>query len=867
MNGKLNWYKVLTLLEVAPRGEALPAITRCPLCRKDRLYTYQDNIKNGPWHHCRDCSFAGDTITLASATWKVNLPDAIGRLNGNDAFSATFNLEELNIYDEDRQARLRIERLWEKARSPEKLGSERYRELIHKLQIRLPSMLDSWKSRLGRFLGIAYFQEVADAYRPRARNIGKNRLFCGGRWKDVALIPVYDLPGRIRGFYILGRDMKPEDKFYRAYNTDNRAKSEPGFAMLDAVTGPTDKEFGDTVFLLNDIEVALRIHEKHFLESTEILPVVGTMISQKNALPFDTSWLDDRKKVFWSDSFDRFVLREAIQANGRLATNEDVVDEPFRQIGRLTSRQWLRRIENVSLPWTQFLGKKMQTMSGAEAKELFDFCEMSVHQRNQFYAENQGSSFAFPESVSRRTLQIHDKTFEESEGCWWGFQRNRKILVSDAILRLDRSLLRESTGVRHYQGRVLYKGKEHSFLVRAASIDSNPIAWLAKFLQNRQLGFLEYNNSLRSYLLPLTLKLNPPTFGSFSGQYGWSEDAAKFLFQDFTISGKGEVVREVTPMLESNFYGARDVSFPEPFRPEELDLMAVEFDSRDLIWATVMTTLDGILSVMHRKDAPITFITGQGAMAVCPYVLSRLGCEEFSRPQISNDWPQDFTNLKNWPSYVRSRLRPFRGLSVRPDEDLRNKVIPLVPAAAFAAGLSPGFTIIHSRRQRSVPQTYAEILRKLVPNYLSWAGQNGALTLPASQGLRAYHRSLGLPHLMMSTKKVVSRDDPASYPYRFARLIKELERCGYLQTEAISKRSFSIILDRTAEGHVILPRDVLAKQVQAAQLRSFDLERFDGLLYDAEILQERTQNGPLVLRKDWWEKSYSDARFRKRKPK
>ena len=80
LNSRVPWSLLLGQLEVVVRSPVLPAISRCPLCRNERLTIMEDWLNGGQSFYCRECNESGDMIELAAKAWGMSVAATIIKL-------------------------------------------------------------------------------------------------------------------------------------------------------------------------------------------------------------------------------------------------------------------------------------------------------------------------------------------------------------------------------------------------------------------------------------------------------------------------------------------------------------------------------------------------------------------------------------------------------------------------------------------------------------------------------------------------------------------------------------------------------------------------------------------------------------------
>ncbi|MCA9046210.1 MAG: hypothetical protein KDA69_17915, partial [Planctomycetaceae bacterium] len=320
---KLDWRAAFETIGLgSPTRLCLPQSFECPLCDSGTLSAMDDPVLGTEWFVCRDCEFSGDLIELVAEKMGIGVEEAISVLSSQNLFELPPDDEHIAAYiTQHVRYRQRINRFWQESRlRPLDKITKPGIDLLRKCSLHANVLRELWTDHGGQLFGVALATEIEELFTPlsyenrlrpnrngrssvrRGGGPGKGRLFVGNSWDEVLVIPHYDLPGRIIGFTLVGRDANPEagDVVYKRANIGrtNQRPKESGIAMLPAVQPGLHRLFRNTVFVFTDIMLAMRFHARSFLDSAVPLPVVAVHEkSNLNSLHLPSS-LDDRRLIF-----------------------------------------------------------------------------------------------------------------------------------------------------------------------------------------------------------------------------------------------------------------------------------------------------------------------------------------------------------------------------------------------------------------------------------------------------------------------------------------------------------------------------------------------------------------------------------------
>jgi hypothetical protein len=498
-------------------GPVLPAQTTCPKCQGERLSVYLDRNGRGNWHYCHDCQSTGDLIQLAAAAWGMQPDTALIRLFRagwpvpHDAL-APARIENYLVHHV--QYRHRMRQLWNLAREHmAKAVSPTVARLRH--YFRLGGDIEREREGLGQLVGWLPTEIVEAGFCPKAAGTGgrdpgrryncnpsAGRVFSGRGWDDVLTIPYYDLPDRLSAFLFVGRRGNHDagDFVFRPLRGVARKKlREAGIAWLPTILRQPDSR---TFVALADPLLALRIHVRHSLMSSRLLPLLAWHDGpEARTSAFAWHVVEGRKVIFWGWSLDHKLLHQAIQAGGyiSLAAPYDPNDETITHyISRKAPDHLLHQVGKRAQPWRQALKEWIKIYPDGMVEDLF-LRLLAYGYRVEDLCHELGNPprlvQLFTRPSKQRTAWIGRTSVVEFDGCWYrgpSTRHNDLALISDAIVRLDRIGLQNNQ--RAYSGRILHMGHEIPFTDVAASTleTKKSVAWLRQVLLDAGRGIPRY---------------------------------------------------------------------------------------------------------------------------------------------------------------------------------------------------------------------------------------------------------------------------------------------------------------------------------------------------------------------------------------
>jgi hypothetical protein len=469
------WTTVLRVLGVPVASEALPSTAECPVCGGPRLRTYEDSTTGGVWHHCFDCRAAGDSVELAGLAWKLPPAAALLRLEreGVPLGERPLTAEDVEAYvATELHYRARAAALWQGCREYlSRAGSRELAALRTRFRLQTGLSPERWDAGPANLVGGIPHREVdkvffPDSLKPSGENQSGGRTFKGGGWGDVLVVPFHAAPGRISGFYCVGRRGGAKDRVFRpAAGRDGVVAREAGLAGLWTVENPTPS-FRHHVFAVDDPMLACRLQVRHFGTDSRPLPLVA--FYQDRTRRTDLAWaaLGRRQPVFWCWQLTAKVVHQAITAGGMISV------VPVEDTSRHTIDHYIRHDPPVDLlhralkrarHWKDALRHWTRRVPVPDVQALLLELEPYGHEAGEFafLGEAVMAALVTPERV--RQVRLGRTVVRESDGCW-RIREHRGgawALLADCILRVDQVVPGE-TGIV-YRGRVERSGREAAF--------------------------------------------------------------------------------------------------------------------------------------------------------------------------------------------------------------------------------------------------------------------------------------------------------------------------------------------------------------------------------------------------------------------
>ena len=882
-------------LGVQLKTDGLPCLLHCLFCRAPKMYLFSDPYDDGAWTYCAGCRFSGDMIELASRSWKLDirptilklaqlgileLPDATAP-HATDDYETRFVAvrRNLNAYNEECHRRL----------------LEDYARLSHGVLARYGWMTyhshEVITLRMARYLGMSDRIRAEAVLRPmatrqhrqpdrRTLSTGQNKLFLGPKWSEILTVPYYDLPGRLRGFALVGRQGSDEDQTFATLwttdhpNTNSPMENDRGIAMLETMFYPSWPTLGDAVFVFRQLDTALRMQAAWLQNNERPLPIMAVDYSSHRAATHIWSRLPKRNFIFVDDNFHPGMFQAARSANGRV-----VLDRfPPCECAASSVMMFLTAMLRKSKYWVDGLQLRMERSSNEVVENLLLQLELNPDEQRQFAGR------CSPELRDRlqritavvpatRQVKIQQRVIQESDTGWYVARTGARIC--NAIIRVEQIIVTESK--TYYRGNVLFKQQPHAFCEDAVVFDNNPLVWCEQFLRTAGAGQLLYDADWSRHIKTLAFDFHEPEVITGITRAGWQEKTQSFQFPQFELAIGGNITIKDYAIVSGKDIPAKTVTPPRTLLTTEIQSLSQPGDDTRIFWAMLHYLLYGLLASRYRQPKLGLCLVGFGAQQAGERAAQAVDSPTLTfmnRFDVLDAGVLRLSEAHDWPVRIRGPL--IRGESAAVwIRDGRHVILPVDPAWAAVAGaygrwhtLSvPSPTTLQSLdelvpatiasyledlcgRQLELPQPAASLARRLWSDLSEWFGRRG-----------------GDNQLIHDAESLVS--SAGSQPPRWHLLqlmfyLLEQGELGYHRQGYAEGRQPAVVCD-PEEDSLWLPTFGLNRWLQAKKIPTLDLVAMARDLASAQILlrEEARHDQPgLVVPESWWNQHYQEWKER-----
>jgi hypothetical protein len=671
-----------------------------------------------------------------------------------------------------------------------------------------------WSRRGGRFVGHCTLRDADALLRPglldyRAKTnrttiggTGWRPIFVGYNWKDLLVIAYHSLPGQLSGFLFIGREARwPEDFVFATCHGISRAWA-VGVAMFEAAM-PLHKEFGDTVFVLEDPVLAVRTQLRHLMSTDTPLPLVGAWGSHESKSIWSS--LPRRNLVHWTPTHDDRVITRARLSGGRVAlapTSQAIAGHLERSRPVLA----LRNMLGAARPWDAALEALLSQLAPAKAEELVLNLKLRPDETSGFLRACADDTRArlsglFMDAGRPRGVTISGKMVIEAGGAWRVARSGE--LVCDAVLRIEQ-VIRSATGAVSYRGRIEYKGQTLPFCVPDSEIERDTLRWIKRKVGQAGLGEVVIGSIFWSkHMLTIAQQLEPPRSVRGLSSVGWDDTCNAFTLPQFILRGNGEIMAPDYVVPLETVLPAAGLAAPESLTPGARVALAWGTESNQLFWATAACLLADILAPAIGFPRTSTALVGAGATTAGIATAIAFGCPAVTTLDdhgcILSASVHRMLSSHRWPVMVR---RSFESATVA----LGSRALVQLPAGSIAVagalagrslGLTNGWNVI-TCDQSAVTDRIAEHGGTILRAYLKDLCER-RLYLEVNHGLlEAVHKDLVAWYSQFSASRAISGswhyicpDAPDEHHNRFGRLISYMIDNGDLYLAPPTNQRFA----------------------------------------------------------------------------
>ncbi len=901
------WTQLLPHLGLTYESTSLPALVDCPLCKNGKLRVYRDFLLNSEWLYCHTCMFAGDAIEFAAAVWNVEVVEAVERLRRDEVLPHDTSEESIDLYL-DQIIGLRVRLSGFENNSIERIARDKtggLHSLLRHFKIEQFVSEPRWQEQGAKLLWGASCREVEDLFHPgsyevrdrsnrngkssvrRGSGPGPRRLFKGKDWEDVLVVPYYDLPGRVCALVIIGGDADPDngDVVFKPLNIGGSRRDirECGVSSLFNLIGKPHKDFGDTLFVIADPIVALRLQLRHLRDHSEPLPIVASVLDERFAPVHVFDQLPPRELIFLGPQRDHRLLRQAVAARGHVSPLAVTPKQIHRESGGMPSKVWLHKMAKDAAPWSDSIEGELATMDDFAAQNLLKGLKLTAPELEKLSDHGYAESWARIErlrhqTVRRRRAFINNRAVIETLDTWCFEESGEE--VCNGVVRVEQ-IVRTDSGRTYYSGWARITGTD--FKTRFV-LDSEPVhkrgllpvardKLLADKASERPLIF---NPKIARDSLNIALQFHEPVSEHGTDRVGWHDDSYCFAFPQFSMGGHGEETSWTTVFDPDVPVPA--VEWDEPLSGQlandAVQVLSESTADVALLWSVAACVAEQLLDgVLFRERHGVVI---EGSSAAAGFVAAEaLGCIRFNntsrRTKLTADDVVDACEKHSLPTIL-----PFRSWSEATVDAVCSRRTDSVIVsgnrhAVKSLGTQGRWHVIRSREQvRYIRPEVVDAARQLMPQYLKHVlQQNTPLksgTLGESPIRRIFRDMAKWLEAVAFNSAVIQRAETLLTPAgsmtpleHFTELLQKFVKSGDIVVTSepvpVTGSSMRLHFDRS-HGRLWIPKDCVSQVLSNKNAPPIDTQAVTASMRDCFVLDGEHEtdevSGWFVVLDDFW---------------
>lgn len=535
-------------------------------------------------------------------------------------------------------------------------------------------------ARLFKFLGATTRSNIIKVM---GEDYGK--IFPKGHFGTSIVLNYQDVPGRTCALRFI--DERGRDKFcplIRATVT-NKTGKEGGLAMLEAL-----RPFDRLVFATDNVDAALQLHRRHFMDFD--MPLKLVLYNEDT----ETAWhsVHASRVVFWSPDSDWKVFAQAKKlGSSGFVTNHPAIRKasPREYFSGAPVNAVIKGMEEHAKPWTEALAVwvtddrrreaevdmalNLLALTTKERKDIRDNCPAERRHILDHYLGEM--------PIVRQTL-IGGKKILERDG-WFVIHQKGEECICDAVVTVEREVVDAQAQKIYWEGTIEYRGVKISFFHDLEEIERGFPKWLRGLMVNAGLGVPMINKQWQAKLINIARMMSDPRTVRLNSMVG-VDKTGRISFPSFYVE-KGKAHKQETFL--PGMPGAC-VGLPKLRQPTSSDL---DVESRALFACGASAVVHNLMApVKDTLECPWAFIGSPGSMAdsLCRHIAVQAGMNQFDvedYTRLNINRIRDKLGACSYPAVVRSTaVGQLRFWSPAHRDNVLFVVDPRDAAALFTGG-------------------------------------------------------------------------------------------------------------------------------------------------------------------------------------
>lgn len=607
----------------------------------------------GQWHSCGKCGFAGDSIELAQATWKLSTEATLVKLGQKP------DPKLLDIYVNYQRVHRQSYQQFAKssAQMAARPGPTQVR-LLEKARLRWSGMPEKARASIAKVMGVSNQDQVNRHLRPGAfhetqsgaKIEGSRKIFPGTGWTDVITIPLYCVHGRPDAFWIAGRKLNKEDQLI-CWTPVHSGNYPTGVLGFHADLSPLAEKLIVVTDPLLYLQLQIKYLRTHVKPSPYVLEVPEP--TQKHWMMFPQS-----RKIFWATEPTAELISKAYKldaqislAGPRIRTNEELQ----RWLTDYGPEEIQAKIEQGARSWADILEDHLLNASDKKveqfALELQALGDLEPMLNKMTYKTREAMAEYVRQADSVRSAYLDSASVTEERGIWIIRRvgsRSQSYVVSDAPFRIEKIIT--YTDEATYVGTIFYRNEPIPFCVDRDAFEKSPARWIKNYLVQHQKGVARIDKKWDSRLVDIATQFHEPTFVTGVENIGWNHETGVLEFPRFRF---GSTDRNETGPAEW-FEDRPGACIPAP--PAAVDLVKLEELGEDTaanraLWAILLAAISNVLAPGVAQE-PLGYVClGPGSLSIGPAAFRAIGVQGRWNLNAPADVLLDLERNSDWPGW------------------------------------------------------------------------------------------------------------------------------------------------------------------------------------------------------------------------
>jgi len=836
-------------------------------------------------------------LELASAVWKLDLYETLLRLErsgislpGNIITQNGITLYKKNFADPQQRAH--------------QLKNDSSHALAHGLDINfiqnklgLNSNLNAgiWRERMGRFIGAADCARADQTFRVSVTTKneairGRGRIFKGGKWQNLIVVPFHDMPDRVCGFLFVGRNAEIEDIIYKPlYSLLSKKPAdtiiEAGVCMVEVLHSEVShaRDFKNNVFVTVNPFDALRIQNRHMRDSSLPLPIVGSYhgiyTTTRGAQNFNVAtanvWehFPDKNFIFWTRKPTAAAFNMASRSNGRICILKGRKDLFWR-----SGKQWLQTLQEQAKPWMVALEHVVEKTNEKDLQDFLQQLRIPPQRYHEFIKTCSQRLRTRIENASgvklNKKVFVNNKAITQNENGWWEDKTGAQI--SNAIIRIEHILYRELDDTTFYKGVIAFKGNLLPFCANATAIEKNTFKWMRQRLIAEKKEIMASASNWSKYAIEIALQFHSPLVQHGIGRFGWQPENAKFCFPKFSIASDGDILEEDSFVIDELAPGT-DLTVPSKLDMPDMRALTVDTEVSQIFWATAACIAANIIAPALNRNRVNIGLVGDGAVLIGRIAAAEIGCQAYTVPKTKygielSTVIQKAVDRHSWPLIlvVKKGVTRARMASWLNYECAENIIIDVDQYIADALGLSGSWRFVANNSPLMGAAAIKKHGRKIIPLWLhdfcqrkmQLRSSDTSLAMQVLEDIAEWVGVDGNTHVIHKAKEMIDdvQENAQDKAIRFVEMLYRYINAGAVTIEQHGFDENASVNITFFDDYVFVPHSTVNKLLTNKNVPILDPIEITALLTNSGGLEdsnfEYNNKAGWLIRKAWWDVQY-----------